>query len=69
MCLKSLDIRTEAWRIAEKMKYIELAVEDIFEEEYINAMYMPNSRLEEFPETVAIIRAPKVVRRYVKRRG
>jgi uncharacterized 2Fe-2S/4Fe-4S cluster protein (DUF4445 family) len=69
MCLKSLDIRTEAWRIAEKMKYIELAVEDIFEEEYINAMYMPNSRLEEFPETVAIIRAPKVVRRYVKRQG
>jgi uncharacterized 2Fe-2S/4Fe-4S cluster protein (DUF4445 family) len=69
MCLKSLDIRTEACRIAEKMKYIELAVEDIFEEEYINAMYMPNSRLEEFPETVAIIRAPKVVRRYVKRQG
>jgi uncharacterized 2Fe-2S/4Fe-4S cluster protein (DUF4445 family) len=69
MCLKSLDIRTEAWRIAEKMEYIELAVEDIFEEEYINAMYMPNSRLEEFPETVAIIRAPKVVRRYVKRQG
>jgi uncharacterized 2Fe-2S/4Fe-4S cluster protein (DUF4445 family) len=67
MCLKSLDARSEAWKIAEGVKYIELAVEAIFEEEYINAMYMPNSRLEEYPETVAVIRAPKVVRRYVKR--
>lgn len=67
MCLKSLDSRVEAQRIDATMKYAELAVEPIFEEEYINAMYMPNSRLEEFPETVVTIKAPKVVRRYVKR--
>jgi uncharacterized 2Fe-2S/4Fe-4S cluster protein (DUF4445 family) len=67
MCLKSLDKRREAQEINDKMKYIELAVEPIFEEEYINAMYMPNSRLEEYPETVKEIRGPKVVRRYVRR--
>jgi len=67
MCLKSLDARTEAQRIDATMKYAELAVEPIFEEEYINAMYMPNSHLEEFPETVATIKGPKVVRRYVRR--
>jgi len=67
MCLKSLDARAEAQRIDATMKYAELAGEPIFEEEYINAMYMPNSHLEEYPETVAAIKAPKVVRRYVKR--
>jgi uncharacterized 2Fe-2S/4Fe-4S cluster protein (DUF4445 family) len=67
MCLKSLDARAEAQRIDATMKYAELAGEPIFEEEYINAMYMPNSHLEEFPETVANIKAPKVVRRYVRR--
>jgi uncharacterized 2Fe-2S/4Fe-4S cluster protein (DUF4445 family) len=67
MCLKSMDARIEAQKIDASMKYAELAVEPIFEEEYINAMYMPNSHLEEFPETVAGIKAPKVVRRYVKR--
>lgn len=67
MCLKSLDKRREAQEINNKMKYIELAVEPIFEEEYINAMYMPNSRLEEYPETVKGIRGPKNVRRYVRR--
>lgn len=67
MCLKSLDARIEAQRVDASMKYAELAGEPIFEEEYINAMYMPNSHLEEFPETVAAIKAPKVVRRYVRR--
>lgn len=67
MCLKSLDKRREAQDINNKMKYIELAVEPIFEEEYINAMYMPNSRLEEYPETVKGIRGPKNVRHYVRR--
>jgi uncharacterized 2Fe-2S/4Fe-4S cluster protein (DUF4445 family) len=67
MCLKSLDKRREAQEINDKMKYIELAVEPIFEEEYINAMYMPNSRLEEYPETVKGIRGPMNVRRYVRR--
>jgi uncharacterized 2Fe-2S/4Fe-4S cluster protein (DUF4445 family) len=67
MCLKSLDARAEAQRIDATMKYTELAGEPVFEEEYINAMYMPNSHLEEFPETVALIKAPKNVRRYVRR--
>jgi uncharacterized 2Fe-2S/4Fe-4S cluster protein (DUF4445 family) len=67
MCLKSIDARAEAQRIDATMKYAELAGEPIFEEEYINAMYMPNSHLEEFPETAAAIKAPKVVRRYVRR--
>ncbi len=66
LCLKSMDYRKEAEEIIEKMKYIELAAEPIFEEEYINAMYMPNSNLESFPEIVASIKAPKFVRRYSK---
>jgi uncharacterized 2Fe-2S/4Fe-4S cluster protein (DUF4445 family) len=67
LCLKSIDYRKEAEEVVKKMKYVELAAEPIFEEEYINAMYMPNSDLESFPEVVASIKAPKVVRKYKKR--
>ncbi|MGQ9759776.1 MAG: ASKHA domain-containing protein [Candidatus Methanomethylicaceae archaeon] len=67
MCLKSLESRREADAVAGMMNYVELAAEPIFEEEYINAMYMPNSRLEDFPEVVLSVRAPRVVRRYVRR--
>ncbi len=67
ICLKSLDMRREATEVADKMKYIELAAEPVFMEEYINAMYMPNSRLNMFPETAETIKAPKVVRVYVSK--
>jgi len=67
ICLKSLDMRLEAKELGNEMKYVELAAEPFFEQEYVNAMYMPNSRLEEFPETVKQIRGPKVVKRYVRR--
>ncbi|MBC7120228.1 MAG: DUF4445 domain-containing protein [Candidatus Methanosuratus sp.] len=67
LCLKSLDVRLEAQTVASRIKYIELAAQPIFEEEYINAMYMPNSRLEDFPETMREVKAPRVVRRYVRR--
>lgn len=67
LCLKSIDVRREAQEVASRIRYIELAAQPIFEEEYINAMYLPNSRLEEFPETMAAIKAPRVVRRYVRR--
>ncbi|MCQ5376638.1 MAG: ASKHA domain-containing protein [Candidatus Methanomethylicia archaeon] len=67
MCLKSLDARGEAKEVARKMKYVELAAEPIFVEEYINAMYLPNSSLEDFPETTSSIKAPKVVKKYVRR--
>ncbi|MEJ5293166.1 MAG: ASKHA domain-containing protein [Candidatus Methanosuratincola sp.] len=67
LCLKSLEVRHEAQMVASKVKYIELAAQPIFEEEYINAMYMPNSKLEDFPETMEEVRAPRMVRRYVRR--
>ncbi|MCX8181971.1 MAG: ASKHA domain-containing protein [Candidatus Methanomethyliaceae archaeon] len=67
MCLKSTDVRREAESIAKAIKYVELAAEPIFEEEYVNAMYMPNSKLEDFPEVTASVKAPRVVRRYVRR--
>ncbi|XRH75258.1 MAG: ASKHA domain-containing protein [Candidatus Methanosuratincola verstraetei] len=67
LCLKSLDVRREAQIVASKIKYIELAAQPIFEEEYINAMYMPNSKLEDFPKTMEEVKAPRVVRRYVRR--
>lgn len=67
LCLKSINARCEAQIVASKVKYIELAAQPIFEEEYINAMYMPNSQLEDFPETMKEVKAPRVVRRYVRR--
>ncbi|MEM0286195.1 MAG: ASKHA domain-containing protein [Candidatus Methanomethylicaceae archaeon] len=67
ICLKSIDYRKKAEEIAKKMKYIELAVMRIFEEEYINAMFLPNSRIEDFPEVMSIIKAPINVKRYVKK--
>jgi uncharacterized 2Fe-2S/4Fe-4S cluster protein (DUF4445 family) len=64
MCLKSMEARREAIEIGERMKYVELAAENIFQEEYINALYMPNSDLEDFPEVVKGIKGPKEVKRY-----
>jgi len=67
MCLKSLDAREDARRVSESIKYVELASDPIFEEEYVNAMYLPNSALDEFPEIVAGLKAPLVVKRYIRR--
>ena len=68
MYLKSLGSRIEVKSIVKKVKYVELAAKEIFMEEYVNAMYLPHSRLEEFPETTKSIKAPKIVRRYSKRK-
>lgn len=67
LCLKSIDYRKEAEDVVKKMKYVELAVEWAFEEEYINAMFMPNSKIEDFPEVIKMIKAPINVKRYVRR--
>ncbi|MCS7103087.1 MAG: ATP-binding protein, partial [Candidatus Korarchaeum sp.] len=62
MCLKSLEKRREAERIARIVKYVELAVDPSFMSEYISAMYLPHNRVDEFPETFKVLRAPVVSR-------
>lgn len=62
MCLKSMEKRREAEKIASIVKYVELAIDPSFMSEYISAMYLPHSRVEEFPETIRRIRAPIVSR-------
>ena len=68
LCLKSLKARHEAQEIADKVKYVELAIEPMFEEEYVNSMYFPYADPSKYPRIMKTIRAPITLRRYVKRR-
>ncbi|RLE49088.1 MAG: ferredoxin [Candidatus Methanomethylicota archaeon] len=68
LCLKSLEARREAQEIADKVKYVELAIEPSFEEEYVNSMYLPYADPSKYPRVMSMIKAPITLRRYVKHR-
>ena len=67
LILKSKDMREEANKVASDVEYLELAAHPEFEEAYINSLYLPHSRIEEYPNTIKKIKAPIKVRNYKKR--
>jgi uncharacterized 2Fe-2S/4Fe-4S cluster protein (DUF4445 family) len=49
MALASKDQRTEAQRIAEKLKYVELGADPEFKQEFADALYIPHRHADLFP--------------------
>ena len=58
MTLKSQEERSKADEIARKVRYIELAGEEDFQIEYINALSMPHANLDYYPQVANSIKAP-----------
>jgi uncharacterized 2Fe-2S/4Fe-4S cluster protein (DUF4445 family) len=56
MCLTSQEERDYAERISKTVKYYELAADEDFQTEYINAMYFPHKDLSKYPDTVDLLR-------------
>ncbi|MEM2915656.1 MAG: ASKHA domain-containing protein, partial [Candidatus Bathyarchaeia archaeon] len=66
LALKSQAVRKEAFDLVKHVRYVELSIEPLFEEEYINSMYLPHANIEDYPLTLKNIRAPVNVKRYKK---
>lgn len=49
LCLLSEDMRKEAEEIASKMTYMELSVSRSFMDEYISALFLPHTDINQFP--------------------
>jgi uncharacterized 2Fe-2S/4Fe-4S cluster protein (DUF4445 family) len=56
MTLTSSEMREYAEEISSKVKYYELAVDENFQKEYINSLYLPHSDLSKYPKTVELLR-------------
>jgi len=57
MALKSQEERLKADEIARKVHYVELAAEEDFQMEYINALSMPHANLDYYPQVANSIKA------------
>lgn len=55
MCLSSVEARSEAKRIGEQVKYIELGADADFSREYAASMYLPHQDPTLFPETFGLL--------------
>ncbi|TAN44087.1 MAG: DUF4445 domain-containing protein [Nitrospirae bacterium] len=55
LCLLSEDLRREAEEIASKMTYIELSVSRNFMDEYMSALFLPHTNMDQFPTVQALL--------------
>lgn len=56
MCLVSKDAKNEVDLIAKKVEYVELAAHADFQKEFIRSNFIPYNYLEEYPETMEILK-------------
>ncbi|MCX8191247.1 MAG: ATP-binding protein, partial [Nitrososphaerales archaeon] len=56
MLLKSRELRKNLKNILQKVRYIELGVQEDFNDEFISALPFPHSKKELFPSVINIIR-------------
>ncbi|MEK6775851.1 MAG: ASKHA domain-containing protein [bacterium] len=56
LVLLSKEMRLEAEEIARKMTYIELSVSRYFMDEYMSALFLPHTNMNEFPTVDEIIK-------------
>jgi len=56
MCLISKEERRYAEKIATTVKYHELAADEDFQKEYIDALYLPHKNLDRYPDTVNLLK-------------
>ncbi|MEK6775853.1 MAG: ASKHA domain-containing protein [bacterium] len=60
LVLLSKELRLEAEEIARKMTYIELSVSHSFMDEYMSALFLPHTNMDDFPSVKEIIRKRKI---------
>ncbi|MHA1143507.1 MAG: ASKHA domain-containing protein [Candidatus Helarchaeota archaeon] len=56
MCLVSREAKTIVESISERVTYVELATDPDFQSAFLNANFLPNSRLEDYPETSQLLK-------------
>jgi uncharacterized 2Fe-2S/4Fe-4S cluster protein (DUF4445 family) len=56
MALLSEDARREADVISKKVRYLELAADPTFDDEFFKATYIPHADLNRFPSVGSILR-------------
>lgn len=56
LCLMSEDMRKEAEEIAAKMTYMELSVSRNFMDEYLSALFLPHTDMNQFPTVKELMR-------------
>jgi uncharacterized 2Fe-2S/4Fe-4S cluster protein (DUF4445 family) len=55
LCLLSEELRKEAEEVASKMTYIELSVSRNFMDEYMSALFLPHTDINQFPTVAALM--------------
>jgi len=55
LCLLSKDMRREAEDVASRMTYIELSVKGGFMDEFMSAMFLPHTDIEQFPSVKSLL--------------
>jgi uncharacterized 2Fe-2S/4Fe-4S cluster protein (DUF4445 family) len=56
MSLISKEMREKTELISERVNYLELAIDKIFQDEYLNSFYFPHANLNKYPLTVELLR-------------
>ncbi|HEX8949946.1 MAG TPA: ASKHA domain-containing protein [Dissulfurispiraceae bacterium] len=56
LCLLSTELRKEAEEVASKMTYLELSVSRNFMDEYMSALFLPHTDLNQFPTVAALLK-------------
>ncbi len=59
LCLLSEDMRREAEEVASKMTYVELSVSGGFMDEFMSALFLPHTDIEQFPTVKSLLAARK----------
>lgn len=55
MCLTSRETREKAYALSKKIRYLELAVDPDFQQEFVNSMYIPYKNMEEYPTITQLL--------------
>ena len=55
LCLLSEDMRREAERVASMMTYMELSVKGSYMDEFMSAMFLPHTDMEQFPNVKGML--------------
>lgn len=56
LCLLSEELRKEAEEVAAKMTYVELSVSRNFMDEYMSALFLPHTDMNQFPTVAALMK-------------
>ncbi|HDZ16718.1 MAG TPA: DUF4445 domain-containing protein, partial [archaeon] len=58
-CLLNKELRNKAQELLNRILYVEIAIEEGFQKEYVEAMYFPHYRIDYFPSLKEYKEIPK----------